>query len=92
LLVSSKPIWRKAVPTFARLLAVPSREMVATISRDWPATAGRADAMLQQTGWRDALFVEARQITSRAGQRHGCFIAIVTDVAKPEIEQFLANR
>ncbi len=39
---------------------------LATTSRGWPAVAGRANAMLQQTGWRDALFVEAQPITSRA--------------------------
>ncbi|MBS0267304.1 MAG: hypothetical protein JSS02_35595 [Planctomycetes bacterium] len=44
---------------FVRLLARPSRETVATISGDWPTVAGKADAMPQQTGWHDALFVEA---------------------------------
>jgi hypothetical protein len=33
-------IWRKAVPTFARLLASDLAEMVATISRHRPAMAG----------------------------------------------------
>ena len=54
------------MPTFARLLASDLAEAMATVSGDWPAVAGSADALLQQTGWRDALFVEAQPITSRA--------------------------
>lgn len=44
----SQPIWRKAVPTFARLLASDLAETVATISRDWSVVTGDAEGMLQQ--------------------------------------------
>lgn len=74
-------IWRQAVPTFARLLATSRREIVATISRDWPAVAG----------WRDGLFVEAIP-DGRAGPPTGFFIAGADVVAKRRIEQLLANR
>ena len=63
LLVCSQLVWRKAVPTFARLLASDLAETVATISRDWPAMA---TSCFNKTGRHDALFVEAQPITSRA--------------------------